>query len=478
MSRIGTQQHYRAGERIDLDPDSTLAIYEGVVALTVIHEDGAEVNSAALLRRDVLKLGLGALAACTGWTGGHGTAPPDVPPSSPLLPEAGDDEAFWTQMRTRFELDPDWLVLATVVRGVTTRAVRERIAAESERQNAFRPRNPPDSEWRERLRGKVAALIGAAPQEVALTRNTTDGITAVLQGWPLNAGDEILTSSQEHSPYYGTLALRAGRDRVTVRSFHLPTPAASPQELAGAVEAALGPRTRLVLLCRVTLTGQILPIQEIAARVHARGARLLVDGALAVGHVANDVHAMGCDFFAGNFHKWACGPRGTGVLYVKSDLIECLPPLYGPEREDKGGSMEKFERFGGHPDAHFIALESALDALQAIGMERIQARLFALTRHWVEQARSIPGIRFAARLEPGLCASLMTWEVEGVDSGDLATRLRRQRIALGRTGRFAGFFGIPEAAPRELILTNTSLFTTRSELDRFVAILRREVTHG
>jgi selenocysteine lyase/cysteine desulfurase len=433
-------------------------------------------------RREVLRLGAGALAAWTGLAGG--VALPDLAGAFAGRPprETAEDEALWAQVRAQFELDPDWIVLVTVVRGVTPRAVRERTAAETARANAFRPRAAADPDWRARVRGKAAALIGARVDEVALTRNTTEGITTVIQGWPLTPGDEILTSSQEHAPYYGALALRAARDRVRIRQFHLPTPAPSPDEIVAGVERAMGPRTRLVMLCRVALSGQILPIREIAARVHARGAKLLVDGALAIGHVVNDVQAMGCDFFAGNFHKWGCGPRGTGLLYVKPELVERLPPLYGsitvergrPVPQTRGRSMEKFEAFGGHPEAHFYGLEGALDFLAALGMERVQARLFALTRHWVEQARAIPGIRFAAQLDPALCAALMSWEIAGIDSRVLTARLRDLRIALGGTDPFGGFFGIPESAPRELILTNPGVFTTRDELDRFVAILSQE----
>jgi isopenicillin-N epimerase len=108
------------------------------------------------------------------------------------------DEAFWTAVREAFEHTPGQANLVTVVRGVTPRAVRESIAVESERLNAFRPRAVADPDWRERVRAKAAAFIGAASEEVALLRNTTERVTTVLLNWPLRPGDEILTSSTEH----------------------------------------------------------------------------------------------------------------------------------------------------------------------------------------------------------------------------------------------------------------------------------------
>jgi selenocysteine lyase/cysteine desulfurase len=90
-------------------------------------------------------------------------------------------------------------------------------------------------------------------------RNTTEGVTTVLLNWPLERGDEILTSSAEHGPFYDTLAQRAARDGVTIRRFHYPAPARSLNEIVDAIDRALSPRTRLVMIGQVVLTGQINP---------------------------------------------------------------------------------------------------------------------------------------------------------------------------------------------------------------------------
>ena len=150
-------------------------------------------------------------------------------------------------------------------------------------------------------------------------------------------------------------------------------------------------RTRLVMIGHIVLTGQINPVREIAELVHARGAELLVDGVLAIGHIETDVHAMGCDFYAAGFHKWGCGPRATAVFYVRPEHVETLPPLFGAYEEDENGRyvslwkdsrMTKYETFGAHPDAHFALLGEAIDFLQYVGVARIRRRLFELTSRW------------------------------------------------------------------------------------------------
>ena len=96
--------------------------------------------------------------------------------------------------------------------------------------------------------------------------------------------------------------------------FHLPAPTTSVDAIVSAVGAALTPRTKLVMVGQVVLTGQIMPVRPIADVVHARGAHLLVDGVLGLGHIPTDVTAMDCDFYAAGFHKWGCGPRATAVF--------------------------------------------------------------------------------------------------------------------------------------------------------------------
>lgn len=290
-------------------------------------------------RREVLQ-GLSALALSP------------VPMSPPLQPRqrgAALDEAYWDEVRARFELRPDRINLVTVVRGVTTRANREIMAQATANMNAFRAMSP-DPDWRAGIVRKVATFVGADPADVALVRNTTEGVTTVLMNWPLDRGDEILTSSTEHGAFYDTLAQRAHRDGISVRQFHYPAPPNSPDAIVAAIEAAMTPRTKLVMIGHVVLTGLITPVRAIADLVHRRGARPLVDGVLAIGHVPVDVKAMDCDFDAAGFHKWGCGPRATAVFYVRPEFVARLPAAtVWRDGGNRGGSAAPVvERAHGH----------------------------------------------------------------------------------------------------------------------------------
>jgi isopenicillin-N epimerase len=387
---------------------------------------------------------------------------------------APDDEVFWANVRAQFELVPEFVNLVSVVRGNFTRANREIAFDEATRLNRL-PAAHPDVKWQEDVRKKAAALIGASAENVALLRNTTEGVTTVLSNWPLRAGDEILTSSAEHGPFYDALAQRAARDHITIRQFHYPAPVTSQQSILDAVDHVLTPRTRLVMIGQVVLLGQINPVRAVADLVHRRGAKLLVDGVLGMGHIPTDVKQMDCDFYAAGFHKFACGPRATAVFWVRPDLVAQLAPLFGCLDEDDRGfrlprwnsdSMKKYEVFGAHPEGQFYALGNAIDFLMGIGVERIQTRYFYLTSRWLTRTQHLTKFRSAVTLDPAQCAGLVAWELAGIPPSAVRAVLAENRVRVGRTESYAGFFGIPESAPRFLFITNAGPFTSTQDVDR------------
>ncbi len=389
-----------------------------------------------------------------------------------------DDEAYWSSVRNAFEVDAERMNFVNVVRGVTPKRIRLAVATESEYLNAFR-RAPDSHPTRDDVRARVAAFVGAPRESVALVRNTTEGVATVLANWPLSAGDEILTTSTEHGPFYDLLAARAARDGVVPRQFHLPAPTTDTAEIVAALDRAITPRTKLVMIGSVVLTGQIMPVRDIADVVHRRGALLLVDGVLGLGHIPQNVVDMDCDFYAAGFHKWGCGPRATAVFYVKPGHAERLAPLFGAVGDDgrtltplwASDQMTKFESFGAHPDAHFTVLGSAIDFLSEIGIDRVQARLRYLTKRWLDRANRLPRFQAAVANDPAHSAGLVAWEFNGIDREKVTTVFRRQRMLVGRTEPYAGVLNIPEGDRRALRITSAALFTSLEAVDAFADAL-------
>ena len=164
------------------------------------------------------------------------------------------------------------------------------------------------------LRERLAGFLGADPDEVALTRSTTDGINTVLGALELGAGDEELTSDAEHPSLLAPLAAARARRGFSVRT----------APFAGLVEA-IEERTSLVACSHVSwVSGQVVGGGRLAAAARQVGARVLLDGAQGLGAVPVDVRALGCDFYAAAGQKWLCGPDGSGYLYARADLAERL----------------------------------------------------------------------------------------------------------------------------------------------------------
>jgi selenocysteine lyase/cysteine desulfurase len=185
------------------------------------------------------------------------------------------------------------------------RAELERECNEGRAQAHFERR----SELRSRLRGAYASALGADPEDVALTTSTSEGMAHVIAGLELGPEDEIVTSDEEHPGLLGALGAARELRGVSVRQAPL-----------GELAEAVGPRTRLVTCSHVGWASGLLAPAELAQLE----VPVMLDGAQGVGAVPVDVHALGCDAYAGAGQKWLCGPDGTGMLYVSPALRERL----------------------------------------------------------------------------------------------------------------------------------------------------------
>jgi selenocysteine lyase/cysteine desulfurase len=394
--------------------------------------------------------------------------------------EAAKDETLWAEAQKAFNYNSEVINLASAVRGVAPRVVNDAVLDTYTRINEYRVGGNYFNlaEKKEMIRKGLALRVGCAAEEIAVTRNTTDGVTTVIAGLPMKSGDEIVTTTGEHNPYYGILHQRAARDGLNVRCVHLPTPAQNPAQLAEAIEKAVTPRTRLILICHVYMSGQIFPVRRLADFAHQRGVKVLVDGALAFGHIVVDLKALDCDFYAASLHKWGGGPAATGFFYAKREHVAGLPPLYGyfdPKTRRPAfdsDQMDKFGSFGTHPGSVFLSIGQMLDFHQAIGSDRIQARLHYLKRYWAERVKDEKKLKLLASLDPKLSCSLLSFDLNEGKRQDVTQPLWQQHKILLGGAYVDGEFGKPETW-REITLCNTALFTTLAELDRLVAAMRK-----
>jgi isopenicillin-N epimerase len=232
------------------------------------------------------------------------------------------------EMRRHWSLDPTLTFLNHGSFGACPRAVLDYQAELRKRLEAspvqFMHAVP---EELERLRKLVGPFVGADPADIVFVRNATEGVNAVLRSLRFQPGDELLTSNHAYPACVNALRFVAQQSGASVKVVPLPFPLESSDQIVAAFRGALTPRTRLCLLDHITsATALVLPVAAIARVLREHGVASLVDGAHAAGMVELDVRALGVDYYATNFHKWTCAPKGAGMLWVRPELRQQILP--------------------------------------------------------------------------------------------------------------------------------------------------------
>jgi selenocysteine lyase/cysteine desulfurase len=345
------------------------------------------------------------------------------------------DEAFWRLVKTQFLFPEGYTYLNTGGLGACPHAVRETVRTRSDQEDA-RPSAGHDLDDWNRCKAGLAPLLGPGcrPEDLALVSTATEGINIVLNGLPLERGDEVITTTHEHPalniPLLNLMATRG----IRVRTFEpdLVRAAGNTER----IERLLGRRTRLIFLSHVTCTtGQVLPIAEIGALARSRGVWFALDGAQALAQVSFDVVAAGVDAYAVSCHKWVLGPRRTGLLYVREGMRETIRPTVVGAYSDDGydlpagrlafqASAQRYE-FGTQNEALFYGLEEAVAFLDAIGLERVQARAREQAEAFHTGLREIAGAEVLSPAERNARSAMITFRLRDLPYGEVATRLGR-----------------------------------------------------
>jgi cysteine desulfurase/selenocysteine lyase len=319
----------------------------------------------------------------------------------------------------------------------------------------------------EGARRLVAGHVGASdPDEIVFTSGTTESINLVAAAWGgANVGrdDEIVLSKMEHHSNIVPWQLLAGRVGAIIRYVDVTPDGRLDME---DFDRLVGPRTRIVALTHVSNSlGTINPVDEIVARAHAAGARVLFDGAQAAPHLDVDVGRLGCDFYAFSAHKM-CGPTGVGALWARRELLEGMPPYQG------GGEMisevtmqgskwapipQKFE--AGTPNiAGAVGFGEAVRFLVDVGQDRLAAHEAAISAYAMERLRAVPGLRLYGPDDDR--TSVFSFTYGDIHPHDLATILDQSGIAI-RAGHHCtqplmDHMGVAATARASFYLYNTA----------------------
>jgi len=380
--------------------------------------------------------------------------------------DLAQDEEFWSRLRGQFRITPEYINLENGYYLMQAEPVLEAFIGHIRSVNlqASRYMRTRLSADKQAVARRLAVMAGCSPGELIITRNTTESLDTVIAGFDWRPGDEAVMAVQDYEAMQDMFRLQARRHGIVNRVISLPSDPSTDEELVALYAGAITPRTRLLMVCHVVnITGQILPVAKICRMARERGVQVMVDGAHAFGQLDFRIPDLGCDYYGSSLHKWLGAPIGAGILYVRSDRIAGLWPMFAAGANLPDDDIRKLNHTGTHPPHTDLAINDALDFHESIGIQRKEARLRRLQRYWTDQVRDLPGITLNTPRDPARSCAIANVAVDRLSPAELARELfERYRIwtvAINRENARG-------------VRVTPHLFTTTRELDALVQALR------
>jgi selenocysteine lyase/cysteine desulfurase len=364
-----------------------------------------------------------------------------------------------------FLFSPGLVYLQTGSLGPTPRPVMDRAIAawkELELNPVFYAYGPHEKAM-EDVRAKAAAFVGCKTEELLVTRSTTEGMNWVAQGLELGSGDHVLTTDQEHPGGRACWDYLVRKHAIVLDIVPIPAGENDARAIVDRFTRAITPRTRALSFSHLlTSTGLRMPVAELCALAQARGCVSVVDGAQAVGGVAVDVKALGCDVYVTSAHKWLLAPPGSGLLYLNARLGRSIDPLPLQDGRAVYSASSGVTNIPG-----VLALGTAIDYVSSIGIAAIERHNMQLRERTWQALRGVPRITVVSPPAGPLASPLVTFKLpDAVKSQDLHDRLVSAHKVVVKIVPGQWMNGIR---------LSTHLFNTADDVDASVAALKAEL---
>lgn len=377
-------------------------------------------------------------------------------------------EDYWMLVKRQFPLADGLLYLNAANVCPSSRPVLDRhqeFLRDFHADPSFQNREKYDI-MQESLRSKLARMLEAASDEIAITRNTSEGSNIIVNGLDLKAGDEIVITTHNHPSSNDSWKVRAKRHGLIVKEAAVPIPAAGAQQLIDSIASLITPRTRVLAVTHVTsTTGNRYPAEEIGRLAKQHNLWYHLDGAQTFGAFDVSVKKTGCDSYAGSAHKWFMGPLEAGVLYIREDRIaQVWPSIVTAKWQESQRGARKFEVYGQRDNPRLAAFEAGVDFIQMIGMRDVEARLGQLVTRLKDNLAAIPRIHLKTSRDWKLSGGVVKFQVKGKQTPAIYNALySKHRVALAQTA----------SGESEGLRFSPHVYNSMEEMDRAAAIVRQ-----
>lgn len=406
-------------------------------------------------RRDFLrKLLAGTAATLTIPSIGFANAPEALlPPADP------SDERYWEMIRRQFAIPSNLVMMNAANLCPPPYAVAEvvnRTLSDLGKDVSFQFRDRFDVIRATSIQ-KMAGYLGVTPEEVCITRNTSESNNIIVNGFDFKAGDEVLLWTENHPSNHDAWEHRAKRLGFSVKKIALPPSPASKEEIIQIFDKAMTAKTRIVAFSHISNHNAIvIPAKEICTIARSRNILSHVDGAQSFGFMDLDLKDLGCDSYSGSMHKWLMGPFENGVLYVRKEVLARLWPqiISAGWAEANRKADPWLGVVGQRNEATPAAIPESIEFHMTIGKKVVEGRVRELNKHLRSQLQAkVPGVKFVS--PENLTANITMFNVPNKTDKEVYDRLYAE-------------YGIASASMGAVRLS-PNIYNTLTEIDRVVA---------
>jgi selenocysteine lyase/cysteine desulfurase len=395
-------------------------------------------------------------------------------PSADKLPPtpASPDEKFWGAVRDQFVMPPNLTMLNAANLCPSSGPVLETLynVTKDMDQDPSSDNRAKLGDGRENTRKLLAEFLRVTPEEIVITRNTSESNNLVSTGIDLKAGDEVLLTADNHPSNHTAWQEKAKRYGFTVIDLAVPNPHPGFDHYVQAFARAITPRTKLISFTHQTSTvGDLFPAKEICRVARERGVLTLVDGAQSFGLMDVDLSDIQPDFYSGSAHKWPCGPKENGVLYINKSAQTKIWASIFSAYPGRVGVSRTFEGFGQRDEPAMIAFGEALKLQTQIGRAQIEKRSRELTTALIEGLKKIDGVKIWTSSDPTRRVAVLSFQPGNLDVRKLSTALyQKDRIGCATRG----------GQDRGGLRFSPHFYNTHADIDRTIAAVKKYMASG
>ena len=393
--------------------------------------------------------------------------PAKLPPTP-----ASPDEKFWMSVREQFVMPKELTILNAANLCPSSGAVLETLykTTRDMDQDPSMENRAKLGDGRENTRKLLAEFLHVTPEEIVITRNTSESNNLVSTGVDLKSGDEVLLTADNHPSNHTAWQQKAKRFGFTVKDIPVPNPHPGFDHYIDAFTRAITPQTKLVAITHLTSTvGDVFPAREICRLARERGILTLVDGAQSFGLFDVDLSDMQPDFYSGSAHKWPCGPKENGVLFINKNAQSKIWASIFSAYPGRVGVSRTFEGFGQRDEPAMIAFGEALKLQTEIGRGQIERRSRELTTALIDGLKKVDGVKIWTSPDPSRRSAVLSFQPGNLDVRKLSAALyKNDRIGCATRG----------GEDRPGIRFSPHFYNTHADVDKAVAAIKRYMATG